>query len=224
MEHTQLRPTYSQQESNLLLAFLIYKERAHPVKYFIADPHIGHSRVLVGPRGKAFPTIEEWQAHFFDAVNSKVKGSDELFILGDFAFKDLSRWRQRLKYGQHWLIKGNHDPSDTECATVFGNRFRHTFMTKVCGTQTWLSHYPHAFWPASHRGSYHCYGHTHDMREETLDLWMPGRRSTDVSPETCHRLFGHWGPMSEEEVEGLLGPRKGHDHVEWYEQKRGKYS
>jgi hypothetical protein len=40
-----------------------------------------------------------------------------------------------------------------------------------------VSHYPHAYWPRSHKGCLHVYGHVHAEREATLDAALPGRRS-----------------------------------------------
>lgn len=194
------------------------------MKWFISDPHIEHEKVLVGKRREAFPTLDDWQRGFVEGVRSCVSKYDHLFILGDFIGKDdaraMAKWRRRLP-GNVWLIKGNHDPSDEACARVFGaHNFRHVFMTEVCGIPTWLSHYAHAFWPSSHRGSYHLYGHNHGMRESTLSSWMPGRRSMEVCPEVIHELTGEWRPISEEEVHAILSNRPGHDPVEFYMSKQ----
>lgn len=193
------------------------------MKWFISDIHIDHAKVLVGPRGDAFPTIEDWQGHMIEAINACVKKGDHLFLLGDFAFKRQAYWRQKLR-GQVWLIKGNHDPGDEECIRNFGrSQFRHTYMTKVVDTPCWLSHYAHAFWPSSHHGAMHLYGHTHGQREDTLDGWMPQRRSMEVCPEVIHKVTGEWRPINEEEIHSLLSLREGHDPVRYYKDKRGEY-
>lgn len=194
------------------------------MKWFLSDPHLDHARVLVGPRGDAFETIEEWQAQILDATNACVKKGDHLFLLGDVCMKRLAYWRTKFKQGQVWLIKGNHDPSDSECRAVFGEQqFRQTYMTKVCGVPTWLSHYAHAFWPSSHKGAYHLYGHNHGQREDTLDEWMPDRRSMEVCPEVIFKVTGEWRPINEEEIHARLSLRKGHDPVEFYKRLRGEY-
>jgi calcineurin-like phosphoesterase family protein len=193
------------------------------MNWFIADTHLDH--VLVGPRGNRFPTINDWRGHFYKEVRNKVKKADRLYILGDFVghTKDIHKFRTHLGSIQCILIRGNHDPSVAKCKAAFGkcNVFD-TLMVKVCGVPTWLSHYAHAYWPKSHRGSYHLYGHTHDQREETLDCAFPDRQSTDVSPETCFRLFGHWGPVSEEELHTYFRQFSGHDDVRFYIGNRGE--
>jgi len=89
--------------------------------------------------------------------------------------------------------------------------------TKVNGQRCWLSHYPHAYWPASHKGSFHLYGHTHDQREATLDAVFPGRRSHDAGLDTAFRRFGVHRPFTEMEVFDYLINRPGHDLPEFYQ-------
>lgn len=193
------------------------------MKWFLADAHIDHAKVLTGPRGNAFATLEEWQNHIISITNRLVCPRDTLFFLGDFAFKKPEQWVRKFQCKDKWLIIGNHDPSLTACELAFGKgRCRLTYETKLMGTPCFLSHYAHAFWPKSHHGSCHLYGHCHDLREQTLDQWMPKRRSMDCSPETAFRLFGELRPMNEEEIANILLSRPGHDEVSFYENARGQ--
>jgi calcineurin-like phosphoesterase family protein len=150
------------------------------MKWFISDLHLDNKRLFEGFRKDHFGTMEAWQEAMIDGIRRSVRKTDQLFLLGDIAYdpKELFRWRRKMP-GQVWLIKGNHDPSDAACERVFGRQFRYGFETKIAGTRYWLSHYPHAFWPDSHNGSCHLYGHCHGKREETLDTWMPQRRSME---------------------------------------------
>jgi len=185
------------------------------MKWFTADLHLGHQQSLNFPLRKGkFPTISDWDDHVLAAISHCVSKTDTLFILGDLTFRRLAYYRQRIKGGQVWLIKGNHDPSDKVCREVFDRQFRQTFMTKVDGTPTWLSHYAHAYWPSSHRGAYHLYGHTHAQREEILDKLFPNRRSMDAGVDNAYRLLGEWRPFSELEIKDYLNSRSGHDPVQ----------
>lgn len=196
------------------------------MKWFISDLHLDHANVLVGLRGEAFSTIEGWQEHMLDAINTCVQNRDHLYLLGDFlghdrgGARELVRWRRKIRQGQLWLIQGNHDASATACSAAFGRQFRQVMEVKVCGVKTWLSHYAHAFWPGSHRGHYHLYGHNHGQREATLDAWMPERRSMEVCPEVIYQLTGQWRPINEEEVHAVLSQRAGHDPLSFYTQNR----
>ena len=191
------------------------------MKHYTADPHFGHERAVLFPERKGF-TVDSWAEMVLDEINSKTKKGDELFILGDFAFKDLAKWRMKIRCKNVWLIKGNHDPSDEQCQFVFGDKFRHTYAGKVKDQQCWMSHYPHMAWPSSHYGSFHLHGHLHDQRSQYWDSIWADRRMLDVAPESYLRIHGRFGIWSEDEVYDYMMVRKGHDDVEWYRKNRGE--
>lgn len=194
------------------------------MRWFISDLHLDHEKVLIGIRKEHFPTLLEWSQGILEAINSSVQSGDSLYLLGDIAFHDIQKWRQKIRAGDLWLIRGNHDPSWSQCHNAFGRtRVRDVYQAKLCNEPCWLSHYPHAFWPKSHYGAYHLYGHMHGQREETLDEWMPQRRSVDVCPETIYELLGRWGPINEEELLDHFKQRSGHDPVDYYRKRRGDY-
>lgn len=80
----------------------------------------------------------------------------------------------------------------------------------------WASHYPHAFWPNSHNGAGHIYGHTHSHREITLDLALPGRRSMDIGVDYAKKLLGDYRPFELDYIANLLVTTPGHDPVQFY--------
>lgn len=73
-------------------------------KYFISDPHFGHKNILRFERTQ-FSTIEEHDTFIVDMINTTVKETDELYILGDIGNLDTAR---RIKC-RTILIMGNHD-------------------------------------------------------------------------------------------------------------------
>jgi calcineurin-like phosphoesterase family protein len=173
--------------------------------------------------GRRGISLEEWQYIMLESINSRVCKSDQLFILGDFAFRP-KPWRPRIRCKNVYLIHGNHDPSISACKTVFGqDKVHSSYCTKVCGVNTYLLHYPCLVWPSSHYGSYHLCGHVHDNR---TDYWdnipeLKERRSLDVCPESYKRHFGKFGIFSEDQIHAILSARKGHDPVEWYREQHG---
>lgn len=192
------------------------------MKYFTADLHIDHEKAMSFPKRKGI-TLVEWQDLMLDCINSQVKRSDTLYILGDFAFKP-KMWRPKIKCGQVYLIKGNHDPSDLQCKAIFGqDRVKDSMCIKVCDVQTYLLHYPCLVWPASHYGSYHLHGHLHDGRTDFWDEipYLRDRRSLDACPESYKRLFGSFGVWSEEQIHETLRVKPGHDSVAWYRENHG---
>jgi len=190
--------------------------------YFTSDTHFGHKALLNKKTGKdsgtslravKWPTVEEMDEALLDAINSTVGPKDTLYHLGDFGMWRPAHYRMRIRCKDIRLIWGNHDKRN------ISNLFRHTWEVreiKICGKPTWLSHYSHFVWPKSHYGSFHLYGHSHGMRESTLDTLLPGRRSLDVGVDHMVRLLGSPRPISEQEVYDILSTRSGHDPVEFY--------
>lgn len=180
-------------------------------KYFTADPHFGHTRILE-LLGRPFKTIEEHDEHLLNNINKIVpaKGSI-LYMLGDFTFKDYEKYRKRIRCEDVRFIIGNHDPERFE--GVWPHAIEIRFGD---ANHAWLAHYPHYTWPRSHYGSYHFYGHCHTMREYTLDTMFPDRRSMDVGVDAAKFLLGEFQPFSEGQLLSILQNRTGHDPVEFY--------
>ena len=203
------------------------------MKYFTADLHLGHERILDADfSARPFNTILDHDDYIIDRINAHVMPKDELFVLGDFcwtnAYRKPGHFRNRIKCRTVHLIRGNHDqPSiEKQFSTVQDVRMVKigrdtTDLNKPIVLQAFLSHYAHAFWPSSHYGAFHLYGHNHDTREETLDRLFPGRRAMDVGVDTAKRLLGDYQPFSDMNIIMRMIGRPGHDPVEWYKQQRG---
>jgi calcineurin-like phosphoesterase family protein len=190
------------------------------MRYFIADTHFGHEKLVKmlprrWPCGEPFSTVEEHDTHLLEEINLTVGPMDELFILGDFGFKP-GKYRMKIKCRHVCLILGNHDPPG-KCRNVFGEcplikvtKARHgeNILPVV------LCHYPMAFWPASHHGSAHLYGHTHGTHEGWLEHAFPGRRAVDVGVDNLLLIRGNYTPVSEEWVYEYMMARSGHEQKE----------
>jgi calcineurin-like phosphoesterase family protein len=213
--------------------------------YLSSDPHL--DRKGNNTLNRPFSTVEEMSETIVDEYNSRVKRNDRLIIAGDFSFRDAAYWRQKIRCRHITLILGNHDRRQVSIQ-VFGEKnVREQYDTKCCGHPMWISHYPTLYWPKSHYGSFHGYGHVHDMRTDTIERlfpaypkplqWMPSFanrllgplsfgpaiRSLDLGPDCAHRLMGKWTCFSEQEVYDILISRPGHDNVEFYRKRHGAY-
>lgn len=186
--------------------------------FFTADDHFAHENILkITDRDLHFSSSEEHDDALLEGINSTVGENDRLFVLGDFAWRAGESFTNRIRCKNLHLIFGNHDRAG------FGKLFKSvedTAIVKLQGHKVFLSHYPHAYWPSSHRGSLHLYGHVHAEREETLDACFPGRRSMDCGVDNAKLLLGSYRPFSEDEIIDILMARPGHDQVEWYDQQR----
>jgi calcineurin-like phosphoesterase family protein len=185
--------------------------------HFIADTHLDHDGVLE-MSGRLFRNIVEHNDCLIDSINRHVTKQDRLYVLGDVAWNSVDNYLDRIVCKDIHLIVGNHDKNN------FGKKFKTSqdvldikIGPKPNQTRVFMSHYPHAFWPASHHGAFHLYGHCHRQRESTLDAAFPGRRSLDVGVDNALALLGEYRPFSEHDIIRILGPRPGHDLIEFYD-------
>lgn len=186
-----------------------------PNTYITSDTHFGWPTVLTKMKRRGFTDIEDHDTQVLDAINTKVRITDLLVILGDFSLEGAAQhYRDQIRCRNIYFIKGNHDDSE-ECQRVFGD-ISDTLKIKAGGVVAVCCHYPMAFWDDSHRGSYHFYGHCHGQREFTLDTVFPERRSMDVGVDMARIMLGKPEPFSLPELKDFLYCRKGHDPKEFY--------
>jgi calcineurin-like phosphoesterase family protein len=84
--------------------------------FFTADLHLGHERIIDlcdRPfRTGGQPDIAAMNAAVIDGINSRVKRSDSLVILGDVVMgklEDTLRLLKEIRAKRIWIIPGNHD-------------------------------------------------------------------------------------------------------------------
>ena len=187
------------------------------MKWFTADNHFDHAKII-GKMGRdgGYATVDDHNRALIDNLNSYVERTDFLYILGDFAFQRAPYWRSQIRCKNIVFVKGNHDRT-LGSLRAFGT-VREQVVLKMGADKAYLSHYPHAYWPSSHYGSFHFYGHCHRQREGTLDSLFPGRRSIDVGVDNAWHYFRCHRPFSEMELREILQDRPGHDLKEFYDQ------
>lgn len=136
--------------------------------FFISDQHWGHG-AIIHMEDRPFNNVQEMNEAMIQAWNSVVKKDDEVYHLGDIAYKmnptELSRILSRLN-GKIYLVKGNHDKpkqlnkswdrfewvkSDFEFDYEYEGK-RYDFI---------LYHCPIYSWGGMWRGKIHICGHTH---------------------------------------------------------------
>lgn len=184
--------------------------------YFTADTHFGHPHVLDFCK-RPFETIEQHDQHLIDMLNIHVGRKDRLIIAGDFCHKDPQKYRMRINVKEIILVYGNHDKRSW--GQIF-SRAVETLEVKTSAHPIWVSHYPHAYWPGSHKGHGHVYGHVHDYREIKLNALFPGRRAMDVGVDTAKRRLGEYRPFRMDALVSIFNSRPGHDPVDFYLRKQ----
>lgn len=139
------------------------------MNYFISDLHIGHTNVCKFDN-RPFATIEDHDEYIREQWNSVVNVDDDVYILGDISFKNVTGTIEYFKTlnGNKHLIIGNHDKPFLKNAM-----FRSLFV-EICdykelyindNIQIVLSHYPILSYKNLFRGWIHLYGHVHNSFE-----------------------------------------------------------
>lgn len=147
--------------------------------YFTSDLHLGHDRALEFS-GRHFDTIDQMNATLIHNLNACVDKNDELWILGDFAYKvdrqQVRIFRDQIECRKVHLVMGNHDldyAQDHIFQSVQSYKELKTPYGKVV-----LFHYPILEWSAAHYGSIHLHGHIHSTgkyNEENLQKFQKDR-------------------------------------------------
>lgn len=189
---------------------------SNEIKTFVtADLHF-ECNDLIRDLRSGWATPEDHTLVTTSIINAVVGRHDRLFILGDFADRksNVMALRQLINCRHIEIILGNHDHRN-RMAKVFGaDRVHDVKLVKVGPKDNrslvWLSHYAHAYWPQSHCGSYHVYGHTHSEHELDLSVMMPGRRSMDVGIDNAFKVLGAPRPFRLECVVRCLSQSPGH--------------
>ncbi len=123
--------------------------------------------------------------------NEVVGPNDHVYHLGDFAWRDHSRYKSQLHGKIHWIL-GNHD----RCSEAVKNQFTSVHdlhITRVDKQSVFLFHYPCVSWWHKGYGTWHLYGHVHGGYSRA------GEASLDVGVD-CH----NYRPISFEEVRALI--------------------
>lgn len=147
--------------------------------WITADTHFGHANIIRHCR-RPFETVEEMNDVMIKNINDRVKSSDRLYVLGDFAFRGAKpkEYLDRLNCKQVVLIRGNHDTKDIE-----GFYGVHDYLRiKAHGHKIILFHYPMLSWDCSFHGSISFFGHVHGNLNN--DPLVKSRNMLDVGVDS----------------------------------------
>ena len=137
---------------------------------YISDLHFGHNNVIRFDR-RPFNDAEEMDDCLIQLWNSRVAPDDDVYIVGDFAYKnerDEEWYLQKLRGHKH-LIIGNHDGRllQNDRAMSYFETVDKIMHVTDGENQIVLCHYPMIEWYKSRHGTWLIYGHIHNKREET---------------------------------------------------------
>ncbi len=132
--------------------------------YFTSDLHLGHEKAIEFTN-RPFTDLEDMNNTLIQNINDTVGKKDELWILGDFAYKlkrdEVRELRNRILCKNVHLVRGNHDKDYSKDA-IFSSVQEYKELKTGYGRFI-LFHYPILRWNASHYGSVHLHGHIHSV-------------------------------------------------------------
>lgn len=138
--------------------------------YFTADTHFGHENVIRFC-DRPYTTAAEMDEALIENWNSRVKGNDTVFILGDLFFRsDNAEEILRCLKGKKRLLVGNHDGSWMTKVDVSRYFASVDLMLELSDGRHALTlcHYPLLTWKHAKK-SYMVHGHIHN--DTGADFW-----------------------------------------------------
>ena len=162
--------------------------------WFTADTHFGHANII-GLSNRPFASLAEMDAALTHNWNAVVQPDDEVWHLGDFAFRNAipaADYLRRL-HGRIHLIWGNHDSAETRALPGWASSTPYVEIS-LEGRRLVLFHYALRVWNRSHNGAVHLYGHSHGS--------LAGdSQCCDVGVDNAHWAYR---PVSLREIDALL--------------------
>jgi len=143
------------------------------VNLYISDTHFGHYNAINFDH-RPFADADEMDRCLIELWNSRVFRDDNVYILGDFAYRNEREpawYLTRLKGHKHFVI-GNHDKallSDAKAMSYFESVDSIKTLTDSLKGETArvvLCHYPIVSWEGKNHGAWHIYGHIHRNEDD----------------------------------------------------------
>lgn len=177
------------------------------MKYFIADTHFYHERVIEFC-DRPFRNVEEMNREIIKNWNAVVKSpKDEVYILGDFVYKgdgeQANRILKQLR-GKKYLIKGNHEKylNDKNFDDSHFEWIKDYYSFKYNKRKFVLFHYPILEWDGYYRRSIHLYGHVHNKRTDYFNGIL-GINAVNVGADMID-----YKPISIDEIVDIVNDRE----------------
>ncbi len=174
------------------------------MNYYIADTHFGHKNIFKYEPDRPGKDLKEMENIMVDKWNKKVTEHDNVYILGDFAFKganmkmnDIVTLLKRLN-GNKFLIVGNHDKDYVDKLREYGI-IGIADMHEIYDGDEYvvMCHYPLEIWNHKHHNAIHLHGHTHKSELDHEDYTTQNRYNVgcmwfNYEPVTLQEIKDYW--------------------------------
>lgn len=165
---------------------------------YISDVHFGHKSVIDFD-DRPFADVDEMDDALIHNWNEKVQKNDDVYIIGDFAFRNEKpeEWYLRQLKGRKHLIVGNHDVKLLKNLAAISYFESIDMMKHVSDRkkQICLCHFPICEWSGYYKGHWHIYGHIHKRREEAYQIMSQKEKALNAA---C--AINHYAPATFEEL------------------------
>lgn len=160
--------------------------------WFTSDTHFGHAKIIKHC-ARPFANADAMDEALIVNWNSRVGENDDVWHLGDFAFRNAraaSGYLRRLNGRKHF-IWGNHDNRQIRGLPLWASSQPYAEIS-VEGQRLVLFHYALRVWNKLRHGALHLYGHSHGN--------LPGTSlSCDVGTDCWN-----YAPVSLDEIKQRL--------------------
>ena len=163
--------------------------------WFTADLHLDHLNTINFDK-RPFASIEEMNDAIVQRWNTKVDRKDEVYIIGDFAWKNHGHWIQALTGKKHLLV-GSHDKMAQNYLRNF-NSVSPLKQITIDRQPIVMCHWALRTWQGKGYGTLDLYGHSHGRLNEHIDSYH-----SDVG---C--MVWDYTPVSFEELKLKFASRK----------------
>lgn len=147
---------------------------------YTADLHFGHKSVLRFDR-RPFPDVDAMDEAMIKLWNDRVHDDDDVYILGDFAYRNekSEEWYLKQLKGRKHLIIGNHDTKllKNDAAMSYFESVDKMMHVSDRGVEICLCHFPIAEWNGYYKGHTHFYGHIHNNKDTEIREFMNTRQN-----------------------------------------------
>lgn len=171
--------------------------------WYTSDLHFGHDNIRKYEH-RPWEDIESMREGLIERWNSKVKDNDDVYILGDFAWRggrmsvdDINEVVKKLNGKKH-LIIGNHDEAWVNRSDVKTRLWEEMVYYKRIvdnGKIVIMCHYPLESWDRQRFASIHIHGHLHSQEPKInqLNRYNCGCDRWDYYPVTLQEMIDELG-------------------------------